>query len=354
MAEENLAPPAPQAPNDDLAARIATLDVPAEPLPEAEAPAEQQAEAPPETPPEEAPAEETPAENKPKVEGDDVEEIEMSSLNQLAEHLDADPSDLYNLSIAVNRADGTTEDVTIEQIKDSYRAKQEYEGLRNTLGEERARYEAEQQSLQSEQSNFQNERIEFLKSFQQREMAKWQNVDWNGIREKDPGQYAALQADYQRDQAGFKHAIEETGNRIRQQAESAKMQMNEQQAELMARERQALEKSWPEYADPVKGDKLREQLTSYLRNQGYTQAELDRSFDHRAIITAKKAMLYDEGQKAVDVAKKKVFKLGKKPLGSGSRPGKAEQSRDALAKARAKAKKTGRMDDLADAMSLLE
>ena len=67
---------------------------------------------------------------------------------------------------------------------------------------------------------------------------------------------------------------------------------------------------------------------------GYKPEEIDQVYDHRAIVIARKARMYDELVKNGDVAQKKVVKLQKRIVKPGARrtqaEAKADQSRGLL------------------------
>lgn len=83
----------------------------------------------------------------------------------------------------------------------------------------------------------------------------------------------------------------------RQHAEQLNRQQAEQaQAQSLAHAREALLERLPEWKKPEVAKKEQRQIADYLRTLGYADAELAQASDPRAIVMAKKAMLYDRLQ----------------------------------------------------------
>ena len=90
----------------------------------------------PETQPEAEVAAETPQEPETETveveatvdgEAEEVEEIQLSSLRDLAEHLGVEEADLYqNIAIPVTKADGTPDTISLSEWKDAYQASDHY------------------------------------------------------------------------------------------------------------------------------------------------------------------------------------------------------------------------------------
>jgi hypothetical protein len=94
-------------------------------------------------------------------------------------------------------------------------------------------------------------------------------------------------------------------------AEHAQLQ-NKLNAEQEARrdqyvseQRKLLAKAVPEFADPVKGPEEKRALFTWLTNKGgFSEDELAQLVDHRTVLVARKAMLYDRMMEAKPEAKR--------------------------------------------------
>ena len=124
-----------------------------------------------------------------------------------------------------------------------------------------------------------------------------------------------------------------------QQAQEAKLKsyLEDQQKQLV--------KALPEWADEERGPKLKTDLQRYLRAEGFADDELGNVADHRLVVIARKAMLYDRAQKGLSTAAKKIAEVPKvqKP-GSTT---KANPNAEATHAAFERLNKSGRVDDAA-------
>lgn len=115
----------------------------------------------------------------------------------------------------------------------------------------------------------------------------------------------------------------------------------------LAEQRAALERAAPVFADPVKGPAEKEALRSFLSKKGFTDDELAGLTDHRTVIVARNAMLYERMMAAKPEAKKVA------PVVRAIRPGAARASNaspstaQAATAARDNLKKTGSVDAFA-------
>jgi len=117
-----------------------------------------------------------------------------------------------------------------------------------------------------------------------------------------------------------------------------------QQQEHLANEGQKLQDSLPEWSDPEVAKAEKKQIAEYLVSNGYSQDELTAASDHRAIIMARKAMLFDSQQTGNNAIKKRVAKIPKvlKP-GTTKSPEKSNQQK--LDRLRATMISTGKVED---------
>lgn len=90
-------------------------------------------------------------------------------------------------------------------------------------------------------------------------------------------------------------------------------QQREQEQRLAAfvqSQAEALAKKLPEWSDPQVKQREQSEIADYLRAEGFTDQELAHLYDHRAIVLARKAMLYDQlqatGRTKVKAAKPKT------------------------------------------------
>jgi len=121
------------------------------------------------------------------------------------------------------------------------------------------------------------------------------NIDWVQVQAQSPAEYTRLQA--------MRESLRTRLSGIEQEFTQRQQELNALQqnglAEHVAREAVQLREKWPDFADEVKAEPLRRDLGVYLRdNGGFTPEEISKAYDHRLVLLATKAMLYDRQQAA--------------------------------------------------------
>lgn len=161
------------------------------------------------------------------------------------------------------------------------------------------------------------------------------------LLDSDPVAYLKQQEQY----AAVMRQIQ--GNAQQLQAIAAHKQAEEQQhfAHTLAAEQEKLLATLPEWKDEAKMRAEQSALRSYLTQNGYTNDDANNITDHRAVILARKAMLYDQMLAKASAATKKVATLPTKV----ERPGVADsnQGLDRRTAAYQRLAKSGRAEDAA-------
>lgn len=285
-------------------------------------------------------ADDTPPE---KESEDDAVAIEVYS--ELAEHLGVDIAELYEISVPTTGADGSKVNVSVGVLKDAYQdnvkaaktikaAQEEYEAL----NEQRTKMEASMQRQAAEAATF-------IKAVSAELTQEFNAVDWEGLKASDPGQYAARRQDFIERNGKLQSMQHQAGQQWEAQRQQADAQRQEQFGEYAQREQVALHEAIPEWRNAEAAIVEKQQVSEYLLDHGYNDDEVANAYDHRAIVLARKAMMWDESQAKASVATKRVLKIGKKILKPGARQGKADQKQDATRGLRQRLKKSGRVDD---------
>lgn len=215
---------------------------------------------------------------------------------------------------------------------------------------ERAAIAAEKDQLSRERQHYAQQLANFIPAAQAQLQAEFPDiksiVDLQKLASEDPARYVRWQAQ--------QNAI--AAARAEQQQLSARYQAEQEAAtaKYLEQQRAALSKVAPDLVDPVKGPAERQALRSFLNNQGFTDDELANLVDHRTVLVARKAMLYDRMMAARPEAKKVS------PVVRTIRPGAARSTTNAAASASQardaalqNLKKDGSVDALASAFKAM-
>ena len=173
-----------------------------------------------------------------------------------------------------------------------------------------------------------------------------QQTDMNALLASDPVEYLKQQHLFNQRQAKLNEV-----NQHRQQL-AAQQQADSQQAyqAYLAEQQQALLAKLPAWKDDAKAAAERSALRTYLKAEGYDDRDVASISDNRAVVMARKAMLYDQMLSKASAAAKKVAPLPQKV----ERPGVNETpSTDKRSSAFQRLSKSGRVEDAAALFSAL-
>lgn len=300
--------------------------------------------------PEPAPA--AAADATPEPATDDA--VEISTINELADHLGVDVADLYaNLKIKVTTADGQPTEVALGEWKDGYQANDRLTRAQQALERERAEWTAKMQAAEQQAQAKAQQAESLIQTAWGELQAEYQATDWNTLRYTNPGEYAAKQAEMQARQNRIAQAAQQLqAQRAQDEQRSAQEREARQKAEL-AREGELLLRALPEWKDPVKADAERQAIRDYLmKDYGYSEQDVGSITSHKLVTLVRKAMLFDKlNTKAVE-AKKAAVRIGKKVLTPSARTASGSHQQDAVAAARAQLSKSGNVNDAAALLGL--
>ena len=218
------------------------------------------------------------------------DEGDVDTLNNLAEELDIDISDMYALGVKFADGDSTT----IGKLKDFYEANQDIETQREQLQTrvEELQFETEQVRNAPALSN------ELLQARAQvlAIQSQYNSVDWATLRTQNAGQYAAMQQDYRMQFEAAK--VQET---------QATTQVSTHQVQARKFQQDRLFEALPELKDDTFRKDALDRVNSFASSYGYTPSDIAQIDDHRlmkmlieassivnATTTAKDKMINDD------------------------------------------------------------
>jgi hypothetical protein len=206
------------------------------------------------------------------------------------------------------------------------------------LAEQRKKADDELAATQQERQRYLSQLEQFNTQADSKinELAK---TDWTRLKEEDPTEYM-LKRDQYRELQDNKRIVEEEQKNLQykqQQEHEVKWQ------EELGRQQEIMAQRLPEWNDPNKGAKLKQDIKSFALKTGFSEQEVDSLIDARSVDVLHKAMLYDN-LLAAKISNKKA-KVVPKVTRPGSPPTKGEISSDKVKAQRARLKKSGRVKD---------
>ena len=209
------------------------------------------------------------------------------SLDELLTALKVDPNSAMKLHVTT-KIDGVETKVPLEQVLKSYQLEGHVNNKSIELSNQRQQFEQERQAFRSAfQQQFQHNQSLGNLAMQMLNH-DYQKVDWNGLRQSNPAEYAALQAEFQQRQQGIQGYL----GQMQQQAALAEQGRQQALQQSLAAENDRLMNARPEWRDSKSFSKDREQMTQYARNLGFNEAELSQIFDHRYMLILHDAARY--------------------------------------------------------------
>lgn len=292
---------------------------PAETPQETEQPADAAAGNQPET---EAGAEgvaETKSGDQPNGSGESIDSgDDIAAVNEWIAHVAPDADQASQIVVPVKK-DGQTVETSLYELVDSYQkstaADRRLDEARQIKASATDELAAKTQRLDGQFATV-AKLIDAAEKVVDRDSA---NINWQQLRQDDPAEYSARKAEVaERRQEIDKLKNDAVGSYQEATAEQ-QQESSERLKTYLATEREALLSAIPEWRNQDKATAERTELVTYLSQSGFDQKDIMGATDHRLVLMARKAMLYDKAQTKVDAAKKKLTKVPKvlKP-GAGS------------------------------------
>ena len=242
------------------------------------------------------------------------------------------------------RVDGKDVKVTQEELLAGYSRQADYTRKSQVLSEQRQKADLELAATQQERQRYLSQLEQFNTQADSKinELAK---TDWTQLKEEDPTEYM-LKRDQYRELQENKRTVEDEQKDLQlksQQENQVKWQ------EELGRQQEIMVQRLPEWTDPDKGPKLKQNIKSFAVKKGFTEQEVSSLIDARSVDVLHKAMLY-ENLLAAKISGKKT-KVVPKVTRPGSPASKGEISGDKVKAQRARLKRSGHLND---ASSLIE
>lgn len=278
----------------------------------------------------------TPPEEKPvQAEAAAAEAVEEKAEPTEAAEPAAEPDD----PTVTVKIDGKDVEVKLSELKQGYQRQSDYTRKTMAVSDAAKAAQAETQKAQQERRAY-AENLQRIDNQLQGLLEEQQKIDWNALLERDPVEYLK-----QQHLANTRQAQRQQVAAERQRV--AAIQKAEDHQAYVARiqqQTQVLLGKLPEWADESKAQAEQSAIRDYLLAQGYEPAETNNIADARAVVLARKAMLYDQMMSKAKAEAKRVSSLPPKVErpGVGDNPG-----IDRRSSAFQKLGKSGRVEDAA-------
>jgi hypothetical protein len=203
--------------------------------------------------------------------------------------------------------DGEEREVTLEELKSGFSFQAHNTRTAQQLAEER-------KALQDESAEVAESRNKYAQRLTQVEEALArsapQEPDWEALKKEDPQAFAVQFAEWQQHQTNLK-AIEVEKQAVEaEQMEDFQKQLND----YRQAEGSKLIEMVPEWKDTDKLKADAAEIRAFALSRGFTDSELEKVVDHRAVLMMRDAMRYSKARKG---GKRKMEARGKKKSAKG-------------------------------------
>lgn len=194
---------------------------------------------------------------------------------------EAQPDDTVDVDI-----DGKSERVKAEEARLGYLRERDYTQKTMALAERERELATVRQRWDSTVSQGEALLTTLASEFQ----AEFQGVNWGELATNDPAAYVQKRHAYDERQRKLQLAAGQLNQAKQQQSELE----SEATRQRIAEEQKILLDKLPDWKDAKKATVEAAKVREYLTKSGYGPDEVNGVTDHRAVILARKAMLYDE------------------------------------------------------------
>lgn len=280
----------------------------------------------------------------PEVESEEESEEEViSSFDDLVTTQEWERDWVDSLTLKT-KVDGEERPVKLSEMKASYQTMQAAE---KRLEEAKAVKESAKAEVAQQNEAAKQQLVIATSIVAEAEKAlqgEFDNTNFKELEKVDPGEAALKRMQYQEKRQNLdalkNKALSEYQNAVSQNHEKAQQALSER----LQQESEMLIEKIPEWSNEDTAQVEKANVGKYLSSVGFADNEIAQAYDHRMILLARKAMLYDEGEKKLEPAKQKL-KVVKKTIPPGSRKSPTQIHTKRKKELRENLQKSGSLED---------
>jgi len=271
------------------------------------------------------------------------EEVPISSIDELATHYELDPEWMDSLEIPV-KINGAESKAKLSDLKKNYQITEAAESrLRDA--KEKARAEMQVVAEKRETLNSQFAIVAGLIEKTEKTLTKDESgINWDELRRQDPAEWTAKRAEFAQRREEIQRLKTDAVGSYQSTITQSQQEAQEQQRQYLQEQAQLLVEKLPEWKNPETAKTEKTAVAEYLYNQGFAQEDIAAASDHRMIVLARKAMLYDKGHDKAEVTKLKVTKIPK-VLKPGTPKSSDQVASEKAVQAKSRLKQSGSLED---------
>ncbi|WP_367256510.1 hypothetical protein [Pseudomonas sp. stari2] len=237
------------------------------------------------------------------------------------------------------KIDGKEVEVPLSELLNGYQRQSDYTKKTMEAAEVRKAADAETQKAQQERQQYHAE-LQRMAVQLEGVLEQQGQIDWDALRESDPMEYLKQQHLFQKRHALYQQNIQEQ-QQLAQQFQHEQAQAHQS---YLAQQRDDLLAKLPDWKDEAKAVAEKTAISKFLQEQGFGDEDISSITDHRHVIVARKAMLYDQLMANAKVQAKKVQEAPQRVVKPGVT---STGTPDGRTTAMKRLEKSGRVEDAA-------
>lgn len=199
------------------------------------------------------------------------------------------------------KIDGKEVEVSLDELKNGYQRQSDYTKKTMEAADQRKTADAAIQQATQERQQYASE-LQRMAHQLEGALQQQSQIDWNALIESDPVEYLKQQQLLQQRQALYRENMQEQQQLAQQfqneQAQALQSYLSEQQDSLLAK--------LPDWKDDAKAKADKAAISEFLKKEGFGDEDISSIADHRHVLIARKAMLYDQVMANAKLQAKKV------------------------------------------------
>mgnify|MGYP001076408018 CR=1 FL=1 len=199
------------------------------------------------------------------------------------------------------KIDGKEVEVSLDELKNGYQRQSDYTKKTMEAAQQRKEADAVMQTAQQERQQYAGE-LQRMAVQLEGVLEQQGQIDWQALLESDPMEYLKQQQLFQQRQALYQQNMQEQ-QKLAQQFQNEQAQAHQS---YLAKQQEDLLAKLPDWKDDAKAAAEKAAISKFLQEQGFEAEDISSIADHRHVLVARKAMLYDQLMAKANVQAKKV------------------------------------------------
>ena len=248
--------------------------------------------------------------------------------------------------------DGESHKVPVSDLVKSYQLQGHVNNKSIALENDRKEFHATRDQAYGELTTRLQGLNQLIQLNEQTLLAEYNGIDWDSLRMTEPGEWAALQQQFNQRALQIQQVKDLAGQESQRLTQEQQQQQQKSLQDRAAGELQKMMADNPTWSDQTVMAKDIGEVGAFLRNQyGFTDQEIADNIDHRLMRMFKDAMAFHAGTKAITDKKipANMPKFVKPGTGGGDRPS-LQKARQVKETKQAIRKSGGSLDSVANAL----